>query len=117
MENKKKNKIEGNVGEVMSAEFLKKKGYKIITTNFKTKFGEIDIIAKDKNTFVFVEVKRRETLKFGRPIEAINYKKEQTIKKVAEYYLNKTKNFDKDVRFDVIEIVGNEITHIEYAFM
>lgn len=116
-ENKTKNKIEGNVGEVLSVNFLKKKGYKILETNFKTKFGEIDIIAKDQNIIVFVEVKRRETLKYGRPIEAIDYRKEAKIKMAAEYYLNKTKNYDADVRFDVIEIVGEEISHIENAFM
>ncbi len=117
MEDKRRNKIEGNVGEVLSTNFLKKKGYKILATNFKTKFGEIDIIAEHKGTIVFVEVKRRETLQYGRPIEAINYRKENKIKMVAEYYLNKTKKVDVGVRFDVIEILGDEISHIENAFM
>ena len=116
-ENKTKNKIEGNVGEILSVNFLEKKGYKILETNFKTKFGEIDIIAKNQNIIVFLEVKRRETLKYGRHIEAINNRKEAKIKRVAEYYLNKTKNYDADVRFDVIEIVGEDISHIENAFM
>ena len=116
-ENKTKNKIEGNVGEILSVNFLEKKGYKILETNFKTKFGEIDIIAKDQNIIVFVEVKRGVALKYGRPIEAIDYRKEGKIKMVAEYYLNKTKNYDADVRFDVIEIVGEDISHIENAFM
>lgn len=116
-ENRMKNKVEGNIGEVLSVNFLKKQGYKILSINFKTKFGEIDIIAQDKDTIVFVEVKRRETLKFGRPIEAIDYRKELKIKRVAEYYLNKTKNYEANVRFDVIEILGKEISHIKNAFM
>lgn len=116
-ENRMKNKVEGNIGEVLSVNFLKKQGYKILSINFKTKFGEIDIIAQDKDTIVFVEVKRRETLKFGRPIEAIDYRKELKIKRVAEYYLNKTKNYEVNVRFDVIEILGKEISHIKNAFM
>ncbi len=116
-ENRMKNKVEGNIGEVLSVNFLKKQGYKILSINFKTKFGEIDIIAQDKDTYVFVEVKRRETLKFGRPIEAIDYRKELKIKRVAEYYLNKTKNYEANVRFDVIEILGKEILHIKNAFM
>lgn len=116
-ENRMKNKVEGNIGEVLSVNFLKKQGYKILSINFKTKFGEIDIIAQDKDTIVFVEVKRRETLKFGRPIEAIDYRKELKIKRVAEYYLNKTKIYEVNVRFDVIEILGKEISHIKNAFM
>ena len=116
-ENRMKNKVEGNIGEVLSVNFLKKQGYKILSINFKTKFGEVDIIAQDKDTIVFVEVKRRETLKFGRPIEAIDYRKELKIKRVADYYLNKTKNYEANVRFDVIEILGKEISHIKNAFM
>lgn len=116
-ENRMKNKVEGNIGEVLSVNFLKKQGYKILSINFKTKFGEIDIIALDKDTIVFVEVKRRETLKLGRPIEAIDYRKELKIKRVAEYYLNKTKIYEVNVRFDVIEILGKEISHIKNAFM
>ena len=116
-ENRMKNKVEGNIGEVLSVNFLKKQGYKILSINFKTKFGEIDIIAQDKDTIVFVEVKRRETLKFGRPIEAIDYRKELKIKRVAEYYLKKTKIYEVNVRFDVIEILGKEISHIKNAFM
>ncbi len=117
MENKRLNKIKGDIGEVLSVNLLKKKGYKILATKFSTKFGEIDIIARHKKTIVFVEVKRRLSFQYGRPIEAIDYRKERTIKKVAEYYLNKTKNLDSDVRFDVVEIVDNEINHIENAFM
>ena len=116
MENKKENKIKGDIGEILSVNFLKKKRYKILKTNFSTYFGEIDIIAKDKKTIVFVEVKRRITLKYGRPVEAIDKVKEAKIKKVAEFYLMKTKSFDADVRFDVIEIVDKEINHIENAF-
>lgn len=111
-----KNKIEGDSGEIQASNFLKSKGYVILQTNFKTKFGEIDIIALHKNVIVFVEVKKRSTCAFGRPCEAVDYRKQQTIRRVAEVYLmmkNKTLN---DVRFDVIEILGDEINQIENAF-
>ena len=76
---KMRNKIEGDMGETRAAKFLREKGYRILQTNYKTKFGEIDIIAQDKNVIVFVEVKERATLAFGRPIEAVNFQKQQTI--------------------------------------
>lgn len=112
----RKNKIEGDVGEISAVDFLKKKGYRILICNYKTKFGEIDIIAQDKHVIVFVEVKRRSTLAYGRPIEAVDFKKQQKIRKVAEFYLMIKKNPYADCRFDVIEILGSEINHHVNAF-
>ena len=114
---KEYNKIKGNIGEVEAVDYLKKMGFKILETNFKLKFGEIDIIALDKNVIVFVEVKARDTLAFGRPIEAVDYKKQQKIKKTAQMYLIMKKKPYADVRFDVIEIVGDKIDYIKNAFM
>lgn len=110
------NKIKGDVGETSAAGFLRQKGFKIIQTNFKTKFGEIDIIAKDKDVIVFVEVKRRITLAYGRPIEAVDERKQRKIRQVAEFYLMLKKMAYADVRFDVIEIIDNKINHVENAF-
>lgn len=113
---KKLNKIHGTIGEIEVANYLKAQGYKIVAMNYKNKIGEIDIVALDKNVIVFVEVKRRATLAFGRPCEAVDFRKQQKIRKVAELYLVTTKNYYTDVRFDVIEILGDEINHIENAF-
>lgn len=113
---KVKNKIEGGVGEIKVVNFLKDKGYRIIQTNYKTKFGEIDIIAFKDGVIVFVEVKRRSTLAFGRPIEAVDFRKQQKIRKVAEIYLMLKKKFDANCRFDVIEVLGDKINHVENAF-
>lgn len=113
---KVRNSIEGAVGEISAAAFLKKKGYSIICQNYKTKFGEIDLIAKDKNVIVFVEVKRRSTLAYGRPIEAVDFRKQQKIRKVAEFYLMVKKIPYADCRFDVIEILGDEVNHEINAF-
>ena len=113
---KVRNKIEGDGGEIRAVEFLKGKGYRILQTNFKTKFGEIDIVAFKDKVIVFVEVKTRSTLVYGRPIEAVGYRKQQTIRKVAEVYLMIKNKPYADCRFDVIEIVGEEISHVENAF-
>ncbi|MGN1200825.1 MAG: YraN family protein [Candidatus Caccovivens sp.] len=112
-----KNKIEGVSGEILALNFLKKKKYKIITTNYRNKVGEIDIIAEKDGIIVFVEVKSRSTLAYGRPIEAVDFRKKNKIKKTAELYLMFNRKSECDVRFDVIEIVGDTITHIENAFM
>ena len=110
------NKVKGNIGEELASEYLKDIGYKILNRNFKTKLGEIDIIAKDGNRIVFVEVKSKQTARFGMPRDMVTYKKQNTIRMVAEIYLKITKNIDKLVRFDVIEILGEQINHLKAVF-
>lgn len=110
-------KILGASGEQQALEFLKEKGYKILETNFSNKIGEIDIIAKDKEFVVFVEVKARSTKAFGLPSEAVNFHKQQKIRQVALSYLKSKKILEKvQCRFDVVEVLGDEIRHIENAF-
>lgn len=107
----------GHEYETMAAEYLKAKGYGILMQNFYTKFGEIDIIAQDEEYIVFVEVKYRANGEKGHPLEAVNTKKQQKIKKVAQYYLVKQKkSVERPCRFDVIGVLGEELIHIENAF-
>ena len=108
---------QGSHYETMAAEYLKNKGYKIITQNFFSKNGEIDIIAKDTDTLVFCEVKYRSNTRYGLPEEAVDYRKQDKIRKTAAYYLYRN-NFPVEtrVRFDVIAVLGEKITHIEDAF-
>lgn len=113
---KNKNKIYGNIGENSAVNFLEDKGYEILETNYKNKIGEIDIIAKDNDRIVFIEVKARSTAKFGYPREAVTLKKQQTIKLVAMSYLKKKGKLNSYIRFDVIEILAGEINHIKCAF-
>ena len=111
--------IFGKKSEIIASQFLKKKGFKIIETNYKNKIGEIDIIAKDKDYLVFVEVKARISRAFGDPTEAVDYKKQQKIRNVAELYLIQNHKTEKSCRFDVVTILGDEqpiITHIIDAF-
>lgn len=109
-------KFFGKIGEKKAEEFLKKQGYKILETNYKTHNGEIDIIAKDKEYIVFVEVKTRSSNEFGLPAEAVDRKKQEKYVKVASEYLLKTKNTESACRFDVIGIENGEINHIIDAF-
>lgn len=114
---KELNKVEGLTGEVIASNYLKKRKYKILETNYKNRLGEIDIIALQKKTIVFVEVKSRSTLAFGRPSEAVDARKQNKIRGVASLYLLQNKLTDSQVRFDVIEIIDNTIiNHIENAF-
>ena len=111
----------GKEGEAIVCNYLKEQGLKIIATNYKNLIGEIDIIAKDNDVYVFIEVKTRSSLKFGSPREAIDYRKIQKIKKVAISYLKYKSLLDKvSVRFDCVEILGNkldyEINHLKNIF-
>ena len=111
--------IYGKKSEIIASQFLKEKGYKILETNHKNKVGEIDIIAQDKDYLVFVEVKARLSRAFGDPLEAVDFRKQQKIRKTAELYLIMKRKTNTNCRFDVISILGNEnpeITHIENAF-
>ena len=109
----------GSKGEDLAAEFLKGKGYRIIGRNYKTPIGELDIIAKDGETLVFIEVKTRSSNAFGYPFEAVDSRKKHKLKNLALFYLkNQKKNCA--ARFDVISInltgTKKEIEHIKDAF-
>lgn len=108
--------ISGKIGEAEAYAEVKKRGLKIIKTNYKNKIGEIDIIAKDKDYFVFIEVKARSTKKFGLPRESVTYDKQRKIRLVALAFLKQINNLDAKCRFDVIDILDGEITYIENAF-
>ena len=109
-------KLLGRVGEKRAVKYLKSIGYEIIETNFTTDIGEIDIIAKDKDYIVFIEVKTRSGIAFGNPSEAVNQKKREKYKKLATLYLLKTQSDNANCRFDVIEVIKRNINHIINAF-
>jgi len=110
----------GKKGEDIAVKYLKKKGYEILDKNYKTSIGEIDIIAKDKDIIVFIEVKTRITKRFGEPFESITKEKKYRIFKIALFYLTKNKNLSHlQIRFDVISILFKNqyyIKHIIDAF-
>ncbi len=110
----------GIKGEDLAARFLMKKGYKVVDRNFKTPIGEIDIVAKDGEFLVFVEVKTRCSDAFGHPFEAVDARKREKLRKVALYYLKNRWKKDAPSRFDVLSIRAengkDEIEHIIDAF-
>ena len=106
----------GRKGEAMAVSFLKKKGYKILKTNYVNKIGEIDVICKYKDEIIFVEVKTRSTEKFGLPREAVTVHKQNKIRLTATLYLQSNNMLDQKVRFDVIEVVDQEIEHVIRCF-
>jgi len=94
----------GKESELLAVRYLKKNGYKILEQNYRNKIGEIDIIAKEKETLVFVEVKARKTHIFGNPKWAVTPKKQRKISMVALYYLKITKQTHVKARFDVVAL-------------
>ena len=102
--------------EKKACNFLIKQGLSVIERNFYSKVGEVDIIAKDKETIVFVEVKYRKNDDFGRPEESVNKKKIKKIKDTAFIYLQINNLYKSDIRFDVVSILGEEITWLRAAF-
>ena len=110
------NRQKGNLGEKKAIDFLLNKGYAIIETNYQKRCGEIDIIAKKDTYIIFIEVKYRKNISKGYPREAVSLKKQEKIKNTSLYYISENNLNDVDFSFDVIEIIGNSITHIESAF-
>lgn len=96
-------KVLGKKGEKLATDYLKKQGYKILKRNYKTPFGEADIIVQDKDEIVFVEVKTRIGDRYGTPREAVTKTKQQRYYKIAECYWLKTGE-EPNARFDVIEV-------------
>lgn len=114
MENKRRL---GSGYEQKAAEYLCENGYSILECNFRSRGGEIDIVAKDGEYICFVEVKYRTTNTYGNPLEAVDYWKQQQIRKMAMVYMMRHGlNEWTPCRFDVIAFEGEKLTHIENAF-
>ena len=109
-----------NIGtfiENIVCKYLESKGYTIIVQNYRCKFGEIDIIAKEKNVLVFIEVKYRKNVISGYPEESVNLTKQRKIINSSLRYIQENHIFlNTDFRYDVISITGNKIKIIRNAF-
>jgi len=110
----------GKAGEDIAAAFLKEKGYRIIDRNYRCPIGEIDIVAKDKNELVFIEVKTRKSKALGYPEQAVGVKKQRKMSQLALWYLREKKLTNISARFDVVAIMmllpAHEIRLIKNAF-
>ena len=99
--------IFGKKSESRAAIYLKQQGYRIIEQNYRTRMGEIDIIAKDNETIAFIEVKSRSSAAFGNPKYAVTLQKQRKISKLALQYLKSTHQSHVRARFDVVAIFSN----------
>ncbi len=95
----------GQEGETIAADYLKKRGYKIVEQNFRCSIGEIDLIAWEGETLVFVEVKARSSSQFGGPEGAVTLRKQEKIIRVASAYLQQKKLLTVLCRFDVVAVI------------
>jgi len=111
----------GKSGEDLAVSFLKKNGFEILERNYRFGHKEIDIIGKDKNTIVFIEVKSGRSKNFGSPQERVNLKKQKSMIEVAQDYIQKNDFRNFDFRFDVVAInfegANRRVEHIKNAFM
>lgn len=117
-----RNRLFGSQGERAASRYLKKLGYRIVVRNYENRYGEIDLIALDGETIVFIEVKTRRSDRTGSPLEAVGPDKQRQILKTAQAYLHERKLLDHSVRYDVLGLLWPdeanqpEIQHVRAAF-
>jgi len=103
----------GTLGETTACSYLIKRKYSILERNYRTPFGEIDIVAREKKHTVFVEVKTRSSASFGPPFLSINEKKRIKLIRNALYYLKKRHLIDTAWRIDIVSIIISENRHLK----
>ncbi len=112
--------LKGKEGEDLAVRYLQRAGYQIVERNFRCRLGEIDIIARDGDTIVFLEVKTRTSASYGAPEAAVNQAKQKKISLVSLQYLQSRNILDVPVRFDVVALerssAGHDIRLIRDAF-
>ena len=110
----------GKLGEDIAVDYLKNEGYRIIERNYRCVFGEIDIVATDRNVIVFVEVRSRRSDRYGYPQESVGLNKKMKVSKIALNYLKEKQFQDCRARFDVVAVKilpeGSEVKLIKNAF-
>ena len=106
----------GTLGENAAAAFLEKSGCRILARNYRRPTGEIDIIVREGKAVVFVEVKQRSSLRYGRPAEAVNRAKQMHILRTAMLYLAENGLEEVPVRFDIVEVLPDGMRRIQAAF-
>jgi len=106
----------GAIHEKVAGQYLETQGYQILDYNFHSRTGEIDIIARDGEYLVFVEVKYRKSTASGHPLEAVTVAKQKAISKTALFYMKKHGLEYMPVRFDVVGMVDEQVTLIKNAF-
>jgi len=94
----------GRLGETYAADFLVRQGYEILEKNYRKQYGEVDIIARDRDTLVFIEVKTRRSILYGLPHDAVDQRKQRQLSRIAQEYLVSRRMQDAAARFDVLGV-------------
>ena len=107
----------GARGEALAWNFLKKSGYSIVEKNYRTRFGEMDVIAEKEGAVIFIEIKTRRNHQFGLPAEAVDWRKRQKMIRVAESYLQQKKMENREARFDILSITWDGTTEPHFEIL
>jgi putative endonuclease len=110
------NKALGAYGEARAAQWYEAHGYRVLERNWRCRDGEIDLIVALTNTVVFCEVKTRRNEAYGLPVEAVGWKKQQRLRRLAAIWLHESDVRPSRIRFDVASVVGGKVVVFESAF-
>ena len=108
--------LQGRKGERIACRFLLKQGFDVLARRYRSRSGELDIIAFEKETLVFVEVKSRSSRKFGEPWEFVDWQKQQIVRRTAEDFIADHDLGQYAYRFDIISVLGKEVSLFRNAF-
>jgi putative endonuclease len=108
--------LQGRKGERIACRFLLRQGFDILARRYRSRSGELDIIAFEKETLVFIEVKSRSSRKFGEPWEFVDWQKQQLLRRTAEDFIANHDLVEYAYRFDIVSVVGKEVSLFRNAF-
>lgn len=107
----------GARGEALAWNFLMKHGYSILEKNYRTRFGEVDVIAEKRGTLVFLEIKTRRNESFGLPAEAVDWRKRQRLSRSAEAFLQAKRWENRTARFDILSILWDGLREPQFSLI
>ncbi|MBK8574216.1 MAG: YraN family protein [Elusimicrobia bacterium] len=107
---------QGKEAEELALHHLEKKGYRLKTANYRTKMGEIDLIMEKGENIIFVEVRERKSNAYGTPAESVTSRKQKRIAKAALMFVKENRLANHYLRFDIVSVQNEKITHLENAF-
>ena len=119
---KKSTVATGQLGETLAVRYLLDQGYAVVERNYRKRFGEVDIIAREQQTLVFIEVKTRNSQQYGSPFDAVDGRKQRQLTRIARDYLQTHRHDEGEARFDVIAVILDKqqalvtIDHLKNAF-
>jgi putative endonuclease len=108
--------LQGRKGERIACRYLLRQGFDILARRYHTRSGELDIVALDKDTLAFIEVKMRSSRKFGEPWEFVDWRKQQILRRAAEEFIADHDLGQYAYRFDIVSVLGKEVSLFRNAF-